>query len=164
MKKIDTKKSTILGINGDDHENLKLGIKGYFSHYSDFEPYIEGELDGFTHSQCMTIERDPNGCSSEQWYNYFIPEDKVVFKEEKPKKLRPYKDISEFCNETGCEEIGRDIIIIRNKINEQEQVLLYIGYSDDTVHLGGHLITLKALFENYEFLYEDKWLPFGIEE
>lgn len=83
---------------------------------------------------------------------------------EKEKKLRPYKNISEFCNETGCEEVGVDVITIRNKSSKQEYVLLYVGYSDDTVHLGGYLITLKALFENYEFLYEDEWLPFGVEE
>lgn len=98
-------------------------------------------------------------------FSYFIPKSKVVFvEEEKEKVLKPFNSIEEFANETGCERIGEDIITIRNEINEQEQVLLYIGYSDDTVHLGGYLLTLKALFENYEFLYEDKWLPFGVEE
>lgn len=32
MKKIDVEKSTIFGVNGDDSDNLKLGIRGYFSH------------------------------------------------------------------------------------------------------------------------------------
>lgn len=95
-------------------------------------------------------------------FSYFIPKSKVVFVEEKV--LKPFDTIEEFANATGCKRIGEDIITIRNKIDEQEQVLLYIGCSDDTVHLGGYLLTLRALFENYEFSYEDKWLPFGVDE
>lgn len=166
MKKIDIEKSKILGFLVDDNNNLKLGIRGYFSHYSDFEPYIEGELDGFTRSQYMTIEINPNGCSSEQWYDYFIPEDKVVFKEEKPKVLRPYKNISEFPGGIGSvltyrskSEPSVHILTSVESIATQDNDLLYV-YMDGLRFTSLHLLT------DYEYLNAkgDKWLPFGVEE
>lgn len=97
-------------------------------------------------------------------FKFFLPCAFVA--DEKEKKLRPYKNISEFSNETGCEEVGTDIISIsiRNKDTKHEYVLLYTGYCNNAVHLGGMYITLKSLFNYYEFLYEDKWLPFGVGE
>lgn len=126
MRKIDVEKSTILSVNEGDTD-LKLGIKGYFSHYSNFETYVEGELEGFTYSEYMTTEEDLDGDYGNQWYDYFIPEDKVVFKEE-PKKLRPYKNISEFLDTVRI-KIG-DVITIK-RINcgyEYEDTILFIGF------------------------------------
>lgn len=103
-------------------------------------------------------------------YKYFILAKDAKFKdEEKTYKIhRPYKSISEFCNETGCEEVGVDLITIRNKRRKQECVLLYTGYSEDAVHLGGYVLTFECLLKHYEFYNkcgeDSEWKPFGIEE
>ena len=103
-------------------------------------------------------------------YKYFILAKDAKFKdEEKAYKIhRPYKNISEFCNETGCEEVGVDLITIRNKKRKQECVLLYTGYSEDAVHLGGYVLTFDCLLKHYEFYTkcgeDSEWKPFGIEE
>ena len=92
----------------------------------------------------------------------------LEFVKEKDKIFRPYKSISEFCNETGCEEVGADLITIRNKKRKQECVLLYTGYSEDAVHLGGYVLTFDCLLKHYEFYNKcgenGEWIPFGIEE
>ena len=80
------------------------------------------------------------------------------------KKLRPYKDVREFCKNTGCKSIGSNCITIRGKNAKRENVLLYTGFSDDSVHLGGYVVTLESLFYNYEFLYKGDWMPFGVED
>ena len=166
-KKIDIEKSTVYGTNDKDNVDLWLGIKGYFSHYSDFEPYRKGELDGFTRSQCMTIEKDPSGCSVEQWYNYFIPEDKVVFKEEKPKKLRPFKDIEEFRCTLGC-AVG-DVITYKKRNRDTEYSMLFSGYAlakdgDVLIYLGAKYYVLKELCDDYLYYRNGEWKPFGVEE
>lgn len=167
MKKIDVKKSTIFGVN-EDNNNLKLGIRGYFSHYSNFETYTEGELEGFTYSKYMTTEEDPDGDYGEQWYDFFIPEDKVVFKEEeKTKKLRPYKVIEEFPVGIGS------VLTYRSKDNPSTQILTIIQAiattGDDKlvyVYMDGLRFTPLDLFKDYEYLNNkgDEWLPFGVED
>lgn len=144
---------------------LALGEKGYFSDTEDFITYEYGILsevkcwvEGCKNPFLRSCEEESN-C-----YRYFIPEDAVAFKREEPKKYRPYKDISEFSNETCCEVLGDDVITIRNKEDKKEYVLLFIGYSNDSVHLGAYVLTFADLLKNYEFSYNDEWLPCGIEE
>lgn len=163
MKKIDTSKSLIFDKKID---NLKsslehIGEEGYFSN-NDFSVYIKGTLKSVLVSDKVdypyTNKYDSHG------FDYFIPKSKVVFIEEEPKKYRPFKNIDEFCNETGCEVVGEDLITIRNKNTKKDYVLLFVGYSDDEVHLGGYVLTFADLLKNYEFSYNDEWCPFGIEE
>ena len=101
-------------------------------------------------------------------FMFCLPLEFVKEKENKYKIFRPYKSISEFCNETGCEEVGADLITIRNKRRKQECVLLYTGYSEDAVHLGGYVLTFDTLLKHYEFYNkcgeDGEWLPFGVEE
>ena len=101
-------------------------------------------------------------------FMFCLPLEFVKEKENKYKIFRPYKSISEFCNETGCEEVGADFITIRNKRRKQECVLLYTGYSEDAVHLGGYVLTFDTLLKHYEFYNkcgeDGEWLPFGVEE
>lgn len=168
MKKIDVKKSTIFSVYEDDTD-LKLGIRGYFSHYSNFETYTEGELEGFTYSEYMTTEQDPDGDYGRQWYDYFIPKDKVVFKEEKekPKKLRPYKTREEFPVGIGS------VLTYRSKDNPSTQIFTIIQAiattEDDKlvyVYMDGVHLTPLHLLKDYEYLNVtgDEWLPFGVEE
>lgn len=144
---------------------LLLGENGYFSDDKDFHTYEYGTL---SEVRCwIPLCNHPfvkRHYEETMGFTYFIPEDAVVFKKGKPKKYRPYKDISEFSNETCCEVVGVDIITIRNKNTQKEYVLVYIGYSDEEVHLGGYVLTFADLLKNYEFSYNDEWLPCGIEE
>lgn len=173
MKKIDTEKSTIFGVYADGDDNLKLGIRGYFSHYSNFETYTIGELDGFTYDEFMSIQEDQDGDYGNQWYDYFIPEDKVVFKEEeKEKKLRPYKSVSEFFEKEGLETYSK--IRIRNKNNPYDsQTVHIVGFGQTKINdgyieylmMGCHEYTLESLFKCFEFqlAYTDEFKPFGVE-
>lgn len=166
MKKIDTEKSTIFGVYADGGDNLKLGIRGYFSHYSNFETYTIGELDGFTYDEFMSIQEDPDGDYGNQWYNYFIPEDKVVFKEEeKEKKYRPYT-LDEFLK---VFTIGQPIRY-RGKKAKWNRVLIFNGYEiiEDrqiNITIGGYDYTPEDLFENFEWQESsgEEYKIFGVE-
>lgn len=154
-----------------------IGQDVYSSNYKDFSVYSKKEfigvnyiVDGSSSTLYPFICQNKDGNERDS-FRYFILAKDVKFKKEK--KLRPYNDITEFWLETGCDAIGKDTITVRDKITKQESVLLYIGYSNDTVHLGGYQMTFKALLEIYEFyesydLYDSnydggEWLPFGIE-
>lgn len=172
MKKIDVEKSTIFGVNEDDNNKLKLGIRGYFSNCSNFETYTEGKLDGFTYSQYMTTEQDLYGDYINQWCDYFIPEDKVVFKEEKkPKKLRPFKSIEEFYNKTGF-NIGQIVQIKRLGNYTYEETSIFnsfrINISKEeeitSVIFGSCPHPFEELFRNFRYLKNSEWLSFGIKE
>ena len=146
-----------------------IGEEVYLSDDASFRSYIKGNLievsfsDGFLYPFRGGNERIG-------MYKYFILAKDAKFKDEDKtyKIFRPYKSISEFCNETGCEEVGADFITIRNKKRKQECVLLYTGYSEDAVHLGGYVLTFECLLKHYEFYNkcgeDGEWCPFGVEE
>lgn len=145
-----------------------IGQKVYLSTFSDFNTYDICDLVGIKYIEdnlCPFIGR-AEGDKATYTYRYFILAKDAKFKDEEKayKIFRPYKNISEFCNETGCEEVGTDLITIRNKRRKQECVLLYTGYSEDAVHLGGYVLTFETLVKHYEFYSEGKWLSLGIEE
>lgn len=139
-----------------------INTKGYFTDF--YEKFKDiGEL---FHGTLMCI--DKNSAFSYEFsnddfsncYKFFLPE-KFVKKE---KKLRPYKNISEFYNSTGCKILGSDCILIRNKNNKVESALLYSGCFKNGVHLGSYVILFSDLFRNYEFLHKGDWVPFGVED
>lgn len=144
-----------------------IGQDVYMSDDKNFENYYENRLVGV-----QLIEDEPalpfvvgyDGMGRE-FYKYFILKKDIKFKEE-TKIFRPYRSIFEFCDETGCEEIGKDLITIRNKDRKQESVLLYEGYSVDAVHLGGYVLTFETLVKHYEFWNkcDSEWRPLGVEE
>lgn len=167
MLKIDTEKSIILGMTENDTDGLKLGMQGYFSNSSSFINYVEGELDGFTYGEFMTTQENLDGDYADQWYAYFIPEDKVVFIEEEPKKLRPFKNIYEFKRITSC-AIG-NVIIYKKKDCDAEYTVLLNGYvlmngNVLGVYLGRRSYTLEELSDDYLYYDNGKWHPFGVEE
>ena len=147
-----------------------IGEEVFLSDYADFRTYVKAKLAGVTYTEdnyrpFFHRGENPNLCE----YKYFILAKVVKFKDEKAYKIfRPYKSIDEFCSETGCEEVGIDRIIIRNKNRKQECVLLYTGYSEDAVHLGSYVLTFETLVKHYEFYNkcgeDGEWKPFGIEE
>ena len=171
MEKLDLSGVRIYSNTKDDAKDAidLIGEEVFLSDDASFKSYIKGNLvsvcyaNGFLHPF-----RGGN-----EWigtYKYFILAKDAKFKDEDKgnKILRPYKSISEFCNETGCEEVGVDLITIRNKKRKQECVLLYTGYSEDAVHLGGYVLTFDCLLKHYEFYNKcgenGEWIPFGIEE
>lgn len=167
MKKLDLENVKIY-TKDEAIEAIKLiGCTVYMSDDIDFnKKYYEYTLSAVQFTNPLFhpfVGVDSTGF--EQLYKYFILKKDAKFVEEESKKYRPYKDISEFCNETGCEEVGSDTITIRNKNSKQESTLLYTGYSKYAVHLGGYVIAFDDLLDNYEYtMYSNEWLPFGVEE
>lgn len=140
-----------------------IGEKVYFSDDVNFESYKEGNLLEVSYRD--NISYPFLGACGLGAYKYFIPVKDAKFKEEKKQgKLRPYRGVDEFSNETGCEVVGGDVLTIRNKKGKQEKLLLFTGYSDTAVHLGAYLITFTNLLCDYEYTLDgSEWLPFGIE-
>ena len=139
-----------------------INTKGYFTDYYD----NFSDVRKLFYGTCVDIDNVSefsyrlHNSERKENFKFFLPE-KFVKKE---KKLRPYKNISEFCNSTGCKIVGSHCIYIRNKDDKREELLLYTGFRNDAVHLGGYTSTLEALFYNYEFLYKGDWTPFGVED
>ena len=170
MKKLDLSGVRIYSNTKDDARDAidLIGEEVYLSDDASFSSYNKGNLIevSFSNEYSYLFQ---GGFGIEK-YKYFILEKDAKFKnEDKAYKIhRPYKSISEFCNETGCEEVGTDLITIRNKKRKQECVLLYTGYSEDAVHLGGYVLTFECLLKHYEFYNkcdeDGEWHPFGVEE
>jgi len=142
-----------------------VGERVYLSDDVTFESYEEAELAEVNYTN--DIAYPFFGGNGEGWFKYIIRAEDVKFKDEEKayEIFRPYKSIDEFCSETGCEKVGIDRITIRNKNRKQECVLLYTGYSEDAVHLGGYVLTFETLVKHYEFYNKcGEWKPFGMEE
>ena len=141
-----------------EYVNAKGYFTDYYEHFNDVRRVHYGTL--------VDVDSDSefsyrlHNSDRKESFKFFLPE-KFVKKE---KKLRPYKDISEFCNATDCKRIGVDIITVRNKNNKVESTLLFSGFCKNVVHLGGYAILFGDLFRNYEFLYKGDWMPFGVED
>lgn len=165
MKKIDTKKSLILGIREKDTEGLGLGTHGYFSRYRDFRNYVEGNLDGFTRTEFMSIQEHSEGHFESQWYDYFIPTYRVVFVEEK--KYRPFKDLKEFINTTGY-EISDIVTFRRKRDSSTEYNVLFFGHllvkGITVICLGSGCYSFEELLRDFLYYKDGVWLPFGVEE
>lgn len=173
MKKIDIDNSNTF-VYDESIEDIKdvieqhLGKYGYFSDDIDFNDYKEGALIrvdvrvGDCFNYCCNCGDDSN------YYRYFIPKDKCVFVEKEEKKLRPFKDVAEFNNKTGCKAIG-DVIHIRTKTYNIEYFLAYVGYKikedgSQVVYLGIMCCPFDNLLNDYEYYSNGKWLPLGVEE
>lgn len=159
-KEIDVVRSVVYGGITNRFDGLYLGQLGYFSDDPSFEIfYATGYLGNIDTSESRRYET----CTNERFV-YFIPADKVVFKEE-PKKLRPFGGIGEFLKVTKI--VLGDAIHYKRKNSDQECVVIFDGYtSDRLVLLGGIYYKLTDLFEYFEYYDNDlsMWKPFGIEE
>ena len=170
MKKLDLSEVRIFSNTKDDARDAidLIGEEVFLSDYMDFRSYNKGNLIEVSFGDDISCLFQ--GEFGIEKYKYFILAKDAKFKDEDKayKIFRPYKSISEFCNETGCEEVGVDLITIRNKRRKQECVLLYTGYSEDAVHLGGYVLTFECLVKHYEFYNkcseDGEWCPFGVEE
>ena len=144
-----------------------IGEEVYMSDWEDFNPHSKEKLISVVCAEDSNCPFFCNHGSQDRWgYRYFILAKDAKFKDEKTYKIfRPYKSIDEFCIETGCVKVGTDLLTIRNKRRKQECVLLYTGYSEDAVHLGGYVLTFETLVKHYEFYNKcGEWKPFGVEE
>ena len=171
MEKLDLSGVRIYSNTKDDVRDAidLIGEEIYLSDDASFSSYNKGTLIEVKYGHGISYPFIGGISFDMEKYKYFILAKDAKFKDEETNKIhRPYKNISEFCNETGCEEVGVDLITIRNKKRKQECVLLYTGYSEDAVHLGGYVLTFDCLLKHYEFYTkcgeDSEWKPFGIEE
>lgn len=142
-----------------------IGEEVFLSDWEDFRGYDKGNLIEVTCGRGVLYPF--LGGFDVRKYRYFILAKDAKFKDDEKayKIFRPYKSIDEFCIETGCNKVGTDLLTIRNKRRKQKCVLLYTGYSEDAVHLGGYVLTFETLVKHYEFYNKcGEWKPFGIEE
>ena len=169
--KIDAEKSTVYrfcNIADLSQAVLSLNETGYFSDDEDFFNYTSGTL---TRVWCLREKSEfPFVFSNEETTDsrrYFIPENKVVFKEEKKKTLRPLNSIDEFFNVTGL-KIG-DVVQIKNfvgyKYSEKSILNGFRVYTDETyVIFGAGSRSFDELFKHYKYYKNGNWCRFSIEE
>lgn len=165
-KKIDTENSLIYkSMSMEDLAEIMPCIErdGYFSDTPDFSEYFYGQLTEVYASYHHEYAFYGEGVGFKTAFKYFIPKLSVVFEKKEKKKLRPFKDISEFCSKTGCLKIGQDLITIRDKNTNKEGTLRYNGFFGETIHLGGFIFTFDGLLREYEYSNGPEWKPFGIE-
>ena len=174
--KIDVEKSIIYRF--DDKNDLSeavltLGEKGYFSDNEDFSNYVTGTLARvicwFDQAEFTFSCRDEE---TSDVYRYFIPENKVVFKEEKKKTLRQFESIEEFFNVTGL-KIGEVVEIKKFDSNyTYDEKSIFGGvrvYMDDEFHrmdaiFGASTHSFDELFKHFKYYKNGKLLRFGVEE
>lgn len=160
------------------YDDSFIGEVCYFansmSEFDNLESCSKGTLSKYIDDSCSTL-----GCftavefDDDYTYDYFIPEKLLKSVE---KKYRPYS-LNEFLD---SHEIG-DKITFRLKLEEQPEDFIrhkamFCGYQivtgkSDTpgegfINLGGTLVSLQTLFEDYEtpnnYLYPEVWEPFGV--
>lgn len=138
----------------------------YMSDDADFEDYYKYRLIGI-----RLVEGDPYVFVGSDYdaYKYFILAKDAKFKEEKEKKLRPFKSVFEFNRETGCEKLG-DVITFKMINGKFDETCIFTGYrfleedNQTIILLGGMGYTFKELKEDYLYLKDGEFIPFGIEE
>lgn len=150
-----------------------IGQDIYMSDDEDFSDYVKGELIGVRYANVSAYVNLPFLCRicgierRSNYYKHFILCKDAKFKEEK--KLRPFKSISEFCRETGIKNLG-DTITIRIKNGKFGDVCIFNGYrtrlenNQIIVFLGVEGYTLEELKDDYCYLKNCEWKPFGMEE
>lgn len=116
--------------------------------------------------ECFCHEmRFTNGTTDNTWYSYFIPKDKLEFKE---KKYRPYT-IKEF-EEIFLKNELDGFITFREKDEPNNVYTLryngnFISDNIEYVCLGAKNIACASLFRYYEVANNDgEFVPFGVEE
>lgn len=174
IKNIEDIKSVTSGC----HDFEFMNKKGYFAdsilEFEDLKNCSYGEYREYReHDKCFGYS--VVGDIVDFYKAYFIPED-VLKPEEPKKKYKPYS-LNEFLDE---HEIG-DKITFRLKLDKQPEdfirhKVMICGYQIVTgeantpgkgfINLGGTLVSLQTLFEDYEtpnsYLYPEVWEPFGV--
>lgn len=147
-----------------------IGEEVYLSDDKNFEVYRKG---------CLTAVKYTNdvlypflGGYEIGSYKYFILAKDAKFIEGIAKKLRPFTSTYEFTQVTGC-DIG-DVITIRSVDGKFEESCIVSGYKlldtgPSTPHrvyisLGSNEYSLEKLVCCFEYVKDDEWYPFGIEE
>lgn len=147
-----------------------IGQDVYMSDTADFKSYYKCRLTGVRAMEHNAFPFVGNDEHQSIIYKYCILAKDARFKEEKEKKLRPFKSIIEFGWETGCEELG-DKITIRSINENYDEECIFNGYRvmhDDKqttiIYLGCMNYTFQELKDYYLYSKAGKWHPFGIEE
>lgn len=146
-----------------------IGQDVYMSDDDDFKDYYKNRLIGIRVMEDVSFPFvGADECQS-IIYKYFILAKDAKFKEEKEKKLRPFKSIIEFGWETGCKELG-DAITFKMINGKFDETSIFTGYrtlwekNQTIILLGGMGYTLEELKEDYLYFKDGEFHPFGIEE
>ena len=169
MKTFD--KKDVFSWSNSEEAKTNIGKTGYFN--NDFEgmkraielgdPTVLGRVD--TNSIWCFKALGVSLC-----FGLFLPADKIKEVEES-KKYRPFKSIDEFKKETGLDLLS---IVHYRYITEKPKTITTIGFGVITdfntcndenyyITIGDISFNLDELF-NYEYLSNNEWQPFGVEE
>ena len=146
-----------------------IGQDVYMSDTADFKNYYKCRLTGVRAMEHNAFPFVGNDEHQSIIYKYCILAEDAKFKEEKEKKLRPFKSVFEFNRETGCEKLG-DIITFKMINGKFDETCIFTGYrflkedNQTIILLGGMGYTFKELKEDYLYLKDGEFIPFGIEE
>lgn len=170
MEKLDLDGVRIYSNTKDDAKDAMdlIDEEVYLSNDANFRSYRKGYIAEVKYANDVTYPfLEGNGIG---WFKYLIRAKDAKFKEEK--KLRPFESMQEFGKETGIEQVG-DVITIKRKENVEdiiptEHTLLFTGfcaYSDEILDicLGCRSYTFEELKNDYLYLKDDEWHPFGVE-
>lgn len=139
------------------------GKKGYFSKsmygFHDLESCVYGEL--------VEVKENTNQPFIHELYtafDFFIPESAVAPKEElKPSRPLTIEEFNELC------DFG-EFLTFKRKDDTYTHCVIYGGYTkekgsdnpkNDFLHLGAETFSMQELFDEYEYLANDTWKPFG---
>ncbi len=161
MKTFD-KKDVFSWSNAEEAKEY-IDKKGYFSNFATdnlVEWYLGtlSEISLFNKYRIARIFTNKKG----EKFGLFLPLDKV--KEVEEKKWRAFKNFMEFFNYTN-KKLGSEITY-RNKRTGDAfyAVITRVTVSSSAIDLGAHTYNLHDLFMSYEWLNDNEWQPFGVEE
>lgn len=142
-----------------------LGKKGYFGDYlNEYTHICNTEEDVL---QSLDEHHDEAYKGSRNKWEFFLPAEWV---KEPEKKYRPFTDL-EFINKFEF-QLGY-AMRVRDKKSEYartqyEYKTVFTGYRQCIggieVFLNGKWYTMGTLFDSFEYMENDEWRPFGVEE
>lgn len=172
MKNLDLDKLKVYTTENTVESRKYIGQEGYFSNSDDFKIYFKLKLFGISPITGTTHPYFGMGKRNKMsyGYKYFIPCESAEFKEEKKKEFRPFKDLREFTEVTGC-GLG-DIIVIQRKDGRFEEACLISGYKTFPIvgspsmyiSLGVEKYSFSELLQFFKYLKNGEWHWFGVEE
>lgn len=147
--RLNVEESLVLASNRIDVRQANIGDAGYFSNDKDFNSYHVGYIDAIRDYDTKNGSYGTWCKYEHKWFKYFIIKEAVSFEH------RPFDDIKEFEQVTGCSEIGKSIIVLRNIHTDEIMNFLYVGNFGYTAHdvcLGGRTFDFDELYDTYRFI------------
>lgn len=150
-----------------------IGQDVYMSDDENFEDYYKYKLVGVKviDDYCRFLGNEGKETYTFAYKHFILVKD-VKFKEEKEKKLRPFKSVFEFNQKTGF-SIGNIIFIRKTDDSFEEECVingfkylnikyLNTGPRDTYIIIGSDKYTFEELKNDYLYFKDGEWHQFGV--